>query len=296
MVFASIDIGSNAVRLLFSNIFENEEGRIDYSQAAFLRIPIRLGEDVFDTGVIGEEKIYKLTKTIQAFKLLMDVNEPEAYDACATSAMRDAQNGQAIVAHLAKETGIRVRIISGQEEAQIIRSAGETYDELPHSTTMYIDVGGGSTEISVIQDHQLLNACSIEIGTLRLLQNKVDPKEWHQLDEWLMQFKPYFGKFNCIGSGGNINKITKLYGNKYTNSLHLKKLKEALKYLSGMSVQERVEKVGLRPDRADVIVPAAEIFCHIMSFVECKTVVSPKFGLVDGLIYQLFQEQKSMDK
>lgn len=291
MVLAAIDIGSNAVRLLFAHIFTNSNGEIDFEKSAYIRIPLRLGEDVFSGGFISEEKSGKLLKVMQTFKALIDVAELENFDACATSAMRNAANGTAVAALIEKETGIKVRIIGGQEEAAIIRAAGENYELNKFPTSLYVDVGGGSTEISIIHDHKFVNSCSFEIGTVRLLQGETDEKEWQKMDQWLLQYKSYFGKMNCVGSGGNINKIGKLYGSS-NKVVSAKKMNKIYKILKSMTLQERIDKIGLRPDRADVIVPAAHIFCHILQVTGCKSVVAPKFGLADGMVCQMYRNLK----
>ncbi len=264
MIFASIDIGSNAMRLLFSNIFETEHGDITSMRTAFLRVPIRLGGDVFACGRILPDREEKLIKSLAAFKALIEVNEAVAYEAVATSAMREASNGAQIIEHIEKELNLRVRIIDGQEEAEIIRTACEIGTDPEFPVTMMIDVGGGSTEISVIKNDILVNSESFNLGTLRVLNKNVDPEEWMRLYEWLIQFVPDFGQIQCVGSGGNINKIAKQFGNRDKKIISFKQLERAYTNLAPLSVEKRMELYGFRADRADVIVPALEIYLNIL--------------------------------
>ncbi|MDR1951283.1 MAG: Ppx/GppA family phosphatase [Bacteroidales bacterium] len=293
MIFASIDIGSNAIRLLFANIFENDKGALASARTAFIRVPIRLGGDVFFKGTISPEREQKLLKTLAAFKTLIEANDAVAYDAVATSAMREASNGAQIITRIEKELGLRVRIIDGQEEAEIIREAGEVSANSAFPMTMFVDVGGGSTEISVQQGNHFVNSRSFNLGTLRLLSGTTDPEEWTRLNDWLMQFEDYFGEIECVGSGGNINKIAKVFGNKEKKTITLKQSEKAYKNLSALSVSERMKAYNLRADRADVIVPALEIYLKIMKTIEAGYIVAPKIGLADGLIVNLYKKMSS---
>jgi exopolyphosphatase/guanosine-5'-triphosphate,3'-diphosphate pyrophosphatase len=289
MIFASIDIGSNAIRLLFANIFENDKGLLTPVRTAFIRIPIRLGGDVFLTGKISLEREQKLLKTLAAFKTLIDVNDAVACEAVATSAMREAANGAQIITRIEKELKLHVRIIDGQEEAEIIREAGEVNTNSAFPMTMFVDVGGGSTEISVQKGSTFVNSQSFNLGTLRLLSETTDPEEWTRLHDWLMQFKPYFGQIECVGSGGNINKIAKLFGDKEKKIISLKQFENAYKNLSKLNVLERMRVYNLRADRADVIVPASEIYLKIMETIQSKHILAPKIGLADGLVINLYK-------
>ena len=290
MIFASIDIGSNAIRLLCVHIFENDKGKLMSSQTAFVRMPVRLGEDVFTNGRITPEREKKLLKVLAAFKVLMEVDEIKAFEAVATSAMREAENGAQIITRIEKELGIRVRIIDGQEEAEIIRKAGEISVVGEFPLAMFVDVGGGSTEISVQKNGQFVNSQSFNIGTLRLLSGKTDPEEWNRMFDWLKQFEEHFGNIECVGSGGNINKIAKVFGDRERKTISLKQFEKAYKNLSDMSVLERMEVYGFRRDRADVIVPAAEIYLKIMNIVKCNNILAPRIGLADGLVINLYKQ------
>ncbi|NCU32149.1 MAG: hypothetical protein EOM23_04280 [Candidatus Moranbacteria bacterium] len=295
MIFAAIDIGSNAVRLLFSNAFENN-GKIHVEKATLIRIPIRLGLDVYNNNKISKQRADKLIKTLHAFRLLIDVYKPKSYVACATAAMREAKNGLALIKKIEKETAIEVRLIDGLEEAAIIRSTNDYIFPEDKQMNMYVDLGGGSTEISALAKHKLIEAISFKIGTLRLLSNKVSSSEWEELKIWLMKFKAHFGKINLIGSGGNINKIAKIYGNPDIFNLPVERLEYAAKHLKSYSLKERIEVLGLRPDRADVIIPATEVFLFISEILKVEMIHVPKIGLADGLIYQMFENHLQQKK
>ena len=291
MLFAGIDIGSNAARLLFANVFELEN-KIYVEKATLVRIPTRLGEDVYGIGKISDIKADNLIKTLTAFRLLIEVYKPVAWDVCATAAIREATNGQEILKQIQKDAGFKVRMIDGIEEANIIRQTNIIGFEHPHNLTLYIDVGGGSTDISVLNGDQVLDVKSFKLGALRMIKGKDDEKEWERLEKWLKKIKTNRRKVNIVGSGGNINKINKLYGDPFHLTLTLDNLKKAYKHLKDFSVEERVDKLGLRPDRADVIVPAAKIFLFVMKTIKAESVLVPKIGLADGLVYQLYMKHK----
>lgn len=289
MLLASIDIGSNAARLLFANA-AMVDGRSRVDKVELVRVPLRLGEEVFNTGLIPRNKINELITTMKAFKLLIDLYRPEKYVACATAAMREARNGEDVVKKVKKETGISIRIIDGLKEAEIIRSSNPYIFPGKNRLTMYVDVGGGSTEVSVVDKDKLVDLRSFQIGTVRMLNRLVQPSEWASLDEWLNQFRDYFAHINVIGSGGNINKIVKLFGRPEDNILIINNLKYGIKYISQLSVAERIEQMALRNDRADVILPAAEIYLHIMEIVKAEEILVPRIGLSDGLIHIMFRK------
>ncbi|MBI9032938.1 MAG: Ppx/GppA family phosphatase [Bacteroidales bacterium] len=295
MVLAAIDIGSNAARLLIANAHQ-EHGHILVEKATLVRIPTRLGKDVYESGIISEKRADNFVKTLKAFKLLIDVYEPVEFTACATAAMREAKNGREILARVKKEAGLKVRLIDGMEEARIIRTTHRIQMLNDEKLTAYIDVGGGSTEISIMKKDQLIKAKSFKIGTLRLLNGKVKSSTWKDIKNWLKEFSPHFGEIKVIGSGGNINKINKLYGNPEDYNLSLKNLKFAHQHLSQYTIEERIENMGLRPDRADVILPAAEIFLYILKYIQAAGILVPKIGLADGLIHIMYEEQMRKKK
>ena len=291
MIFAGIDIGSNAVRVLFSDVFAGEKGRPVASKVALVRVPLRLGEDVFSEGYIRPESEQALIDTLQAFKQLMKVYKTADFAACATAAMREAANGAEVVRHVKAATGIDIRVIDGLEEAQINRTAGESLPEERYDTSVYVDVGGGSTEISVTEGGRFLQSYSFKLGTLRLLHKAEDPREFDRLEAWLQQFDGRFGCMNLVGSGGNINKLTKLFGDKTGLSMSVHQLKKGYKQLEGMTVAERMAAFKLRADRADVILPAARIFLFIAGHTGAERIWVPRFGLADGLVCQLYQDR-----
>lgn len=293
MIFASIDIGSNAVRLLFANAYEHE-GMSIVEKATLVRIPVRLGLDVFKNKKISKERTEHLIKTLKAFKLLIDVYSPVKYCAYATSAMREANNKTDILKKIKKKTGLKVLTIDGIEEANIIQEMNQILIEDHYKCKMYIDVGGGSTDISILKDDKIISSRSFSIGTIRILENATNELEWEKLKNWLEEFNKDFGKIFCIGTGGNINKIGKLYADPLKNILTYEKLKEAYNFMNGFTLQERIDSLGMRPDRADVIIPAMKIYLTIMEHIKTKSIYVPRIGLVDGLIYKMYKEYKTV--
>jgi exopolyphosphatase/guanosine-5'-triphosphate,3'-diphosphate pyrophosphatase len=291
MIFAAIDIGSNAVRLLFANAFDMD-GSVRVEKATLIRIPVRLGKDVYKNNTISKKRGNNLIKTLKAFKLLINVYKPVGYVACATAAMRESSNGPELLKQIKKETGIDVRSVDGLEEAEIVRSIDGFEPPEGKTHTMYVDLGGGSTEISLLIKNEVVDARSFKIGTIRLLNKKVGDEQWAEMKEWLHQFRDDFGKINIIGSGGNINKIAKLYGDISTNSISYNRLQYAYKHLKSYNLKERIKQLGLRPDRADVIVPAARVFLFIAKIVQSNSILAPKIGLADGLVHQQYVAYK----
>jgi exopolyphosphatase / guanosine-5'-triphosphate,3'-diphosphate pyrophosphatase len=293
MLFAAIDIGSNAGRLYFANVYEHD-GLIIAEKASLVRIPLRLGEDAFKINKISEERVINLLKTLKAFKLLIEVYKPVNYIACATAAMREAENSAYIVERAKTETGIELEVISGLVEARIVGTTNSIPTDDNYNLTMYIDVGGGSTEISLVsKDHQIIASNSFKIGTLRMLNKNSINKEWDDLRKWLKDFKKDFGKIYCIGSGGNINKINKIYGTKPNDIVTYISLQNGYNQIRNLPISKRIEDLGMRPDRADVIVPAAQIFLTIMKWTKIDFIYVPKIGLSDGLIHVLYKNYKN---
>ena len=292
---ASIDIGSNAVRMLVSNVIF-VDGKYIYRKGSLVRLPIRLGADVFKNGKISSTTSSKLLKGMEAYNKIMEINEVVALKACATSAMREAENGKGIVKKIKELAGIDIEIIDGETEAKIIYStqiAENLDDSEPH---LYVDVGGGSTEITLFYKGKARDSYSFNIGTVRMLSGKVKTKHWNELSDWLKKIAEQFDSINLIGSGGNINKIFKLTGVKNGKPLSYVKLYEQYKLLSKYSVEDRIIKLGLNTDRADVIIPAAEIFLTVMKVVNAKQVLVPKVGLPDGLARLAFEEFVQLSK
>ncbi len=290
MLFAAIDIGSNAGRLLFSNVTETLF-KPKAEKASLIRIPLRLGFDVFEKGYISDEKIEDLIKTLKAFKLLIDVYRPISYRAVATAAMREAKNRKEVVKLVYKESGLNLEVIDGLTEARIVTANNENFNNQSKPYTMFIDVGGGSTEISLMNEDKLIDSFSFDIGTIRILKNTIEKKEWTKMEKWLLKYKKLFSQILVIGSGGNINKIKKLYANELDNFIYYEKLRQAYKELKSYSMYDRINTLGLRQDRADVIVPAAKIFIVINKIIKNNKIYIPKVGLSDGIIYELYHQQ-----
>lgn len=292
--YAAIDIGSNAVRLLIKQVEEDTEGKANFRKEMLLRVPLRLGFDVFAMGKISEEKEKNLMRLMKVFRHMMKIYDVEAFRACATSAMRDAQNGKDIIKRIKKKTGIEIEIIDGQEEAKTIYNNHNEYMEDRNGNYMYVDVGGGSTEINLLSQGTLVCSRSYNIGTVRLLNQAVADAEWERLKNDMQELAASYEKTNIIGSGGNINKLYKLADKKDKRKQRitvdtLKKLHEELKALS---VEERMEKYQLKPDRADVIVPAGDIFLNIAEWIHATHIYVPVIGLADGIIDELYVQHK----
>lgn len=288
MKLAAIDIGSNAARLLITEVI-NENGVENFTKLNLLRVPLRLGFDVFEIGQIRPSKIEMILHTMKAYKHLMDAYEVKHYKCCATSAMRDATNSEEIIKRVKWETGITIEVISGDEEAHLVyeNHIAENMDK--SLGYLYIDVGGGSTECSLFDAGNLIFKESFNIGTIRLLKNLVHSDEWLSMKEKLTKATKGIKKVVAIGSGGNINKIFSLSKKKEGKALHVDLLKEYYKEFSAFSVPERMLKFKLREDRADVIVPALEIYTNVMKWTNTEEIYVPKIGLADGLIKHLYE-------
>lgn len=286
--YAAIDIGSNAVRLLLCNVVE-EHGATHFKKSELIRIPLRLGEDVFNSGKITSARSSRFTKTMHAFKLLIDVFEPISFRACATASMREAMNGDELVKHVQKECGLKIDIITGKEEAELIYS-NHIEEELDHNQSyLYIDVGGGSTELTLFDHGSCIASQSFNIGTLRWLQGKSSKEQWEEFKSWVKQISANHGPLTAIGSGGNINKIFKMLGKK-DKPLSFSALKSLYDEMKIHTVEERMEIWGLNPDRADVIVPAAKIFLGVMKAAQIEEIIVPQIGLADGIIHRLHEQ------
>lgn len=289
MLYAVIDVGSNAARLLFANAYGDLKN-IKVEKATLIRIPLRLGKDVFSIGKISKEKEKNFIKTMRAYKLLTEVYKPVDFRACATAAMREASNSEEITNKIRKTIGIDIEVITGAEEASIIRNTNRIVFNNPDRLTIFIDVGGGSTEISAQKDGELLKLKSFKIGTIRLLHDQFEKNIWQEINDWLEEFSSDFDNMNVVGSGGNINKINKLFGEKDSIFLDINQIQNSYDLLSRMTIEERMNQYGMREDRADVIVPAAEIYLKLMHIIEAKHIAVPKIGLADGMIHQLYRQ------
>lgn len=288
MRLAAIDIGSNAARLLIQDITTYKDGSLDFTKVNLLRVPLRLGFDVFETGIISEKKTDELIETLKAYRHLMKVYDVKGYRACATSAMRDAKNGTEIVERVQKEIGLNIEIITGSQEAEILYETHLAENLDNKSNYLYIDVGGGSTELTLYSKGKVAFKQSFNIGTIRLLKDKVDDATW---DEMKLALRKYC-KSNtiAIGSGGNINKIFSISKRKNGKPLPIEVLKEYYKEMSVLTVEERIHKYGFKEDRADVIVPALNIYTTVMRWANISEIHVPQIGLADGIIKLLHKE------
>jgi exopolyphosphatase/guanosine-5'-triphosphate,3'-diphosphate pyrophosphatase len=287
--YAAIDIGSNAVRLLIADITHGDNG-YGFKKNTLVRVPLRLGDDAFLDHKISERKIEDLLKTMSAFKNLMDVYQVSKYLACATSSMREANNGQEIVERIRERAGIDLEIIEGQREANIIY-ANHIEDNLDiNKNYLYIDVGGGSTELSVFVNKTPVASKSFDIGTIRILDNQDKEETWEEMKLWVKEQTRYHKNLAGIGTGGNINKLYRMANEKEGMPLTFLKLKALFNQLNSQSLKERIQVFGLNPDRADVIIPAAEIFITLMKWTGIKQVYVPRVGMADGIINLLIEE------
>lgn len=295
MIFAAIDIGSNAVRLLFSHVHE-QKGKAIFKKGELIRLPIRLGDDSFTKQEISQEKADKLVTAMRGFAEIIKVFDVKGFKACATSAMRDAKNGDEIIKRIKKESGLEVEIIDGKTEAATIFS--NHVEELldPKQAYLYIDVGGGSTELTLISAGKALASKSFNIGTIRLLCDKVDKEEWDNFKTWIKKNTAGIKPLTAIGSGGNINKLFKMTGKKENKHITYDKLKDMSDMLNSYTYDERVTVLGLNPDRADVIIPATKIVLTTMKHADIEKILVPQIGLSDGIIHLLYDEYKAKQK
>ncbi|WP_455674519.1 Ppx/GppA phosphatase family protein [Phocaeicola sp.] len=288
--YAAIDIGSNAVRLLIKSVDSEAAQEKRFKKAMLLRVPLRLGFDVFSIGELSEKKADKLLRLMKAYRQMMKIYEVDDYRACATSAMRDARNGKETIKKIEKETGIRIEIIDGQEEARMIYNNHIECLEDRSGNYMYVDVGGGSTEINLLTNGELVCSMSYNIGTVRMLNNAVREGTWQQMEDDLKRVTDGITSVNIIGSGGNINKLYRLAEkkDKKLQRLPVSSLQTLYDELQPMTPEERIEAYSLKQDRADVIVPAAEIFLKIAETVHAEYIYVPVIGLSDGIIDNLY--------
>ncbi|PWG80182.1 Ppx/GppA phosphatase family protein [Pararcticibacter amylolyticus] len=289
MRYGAIDIGSNAVRLLIADIIQKGQ-EITFKKNTLVRVPLRLGDDAFLDKKISPSKTEDLVKTMTAFRQLMDVYKVSDYMACATSAMREASNGADLVGRIRVEAGINLEIVEGQKEANIIYST-HIAENLEHNKTyLYIDVGGGSTELSVFTEGKIEAARSFPIGTVRMLDNADEPETWEQMKDWIKEHTKNYKHLSGIGTGGNINKLFRLSEEKDGKPLNINKLNDIYLHLRSHSLKERISVLGLNHDRADVIIPACEIYLTVMKWAAIRQIYVPRVGMVDGIIQVLIDK------
>jgi exopolyphosphatase/guanosine-5'-triphosphate,3'-diphosphate pyrophosphatase len=291
--YAAIDIGSNAVRLLISNIIEQKGKPVQFKKNSLVRVPIRLGSDVFLKGKISKENTQRILDTMLAFRLLMKSHKVVKYKACATSAMRESENGKRVADLVFKESGISIDIIEGEEEAAIIAATDLNKYIDPNKTYLYVDVGGGSTEFTVIHEGRQAASKSFKIGTVRLLNDIVKKEYWLELEKWIKESTGMYDKVSVIGSGGNINKIFKVSGKAMGKPLTYFYLTSYYNILQSYSYEERITELDLNQDRADVIIPAMRIYLSAMKWSGSKHIYVPKIGLADGIIKSIYYDTVS---
>jgi exopolyphosphatase/guanosine-5'-triphosphate,3'-diphosphate pyrophosphatase len=290
MRLAAIDIGSNAARLLISEAITEKDGKVRFNKLNLVRVPLRLGFDVFEKGEISKEKRGMVLQTMKAYSHLINAYGVKQVIVCATSAMRDASNSADIIRKVKLETGLEIEIISGELEASLIYENHIAENMDTEHSYLYIDVGGGSTELTFFADGKLISKESFNIGTIRLLKNMVTEAQWDAMKETIKQKTKGYKKIVAIGTGGNINKIFSLSKKKDGRPLTLDLLKDYYKELSSYNLADRIRLYDLREDRADVIVPALLIYLNVMRWADAEEIYVPKIGLADGLIHHLYEE------
>jgi exopolyphosphatase/guanosine-5'-triphosphate,3'-diphosphate pyrophosphatase len=291
--YAAIDIGSNAIRLLVSNVIITKDTAPQFKKSALVRVPIRLGADSFVEGTISEKNTNRMMNAIKAFKLLMNVHGVESYKACATSAMREASNGLEIIEKIYQKTGVKINIISGKEEAEIISSTDLHELISGDKSYLYVDVGGGSTEFTIFSKGKIIISKSFKIGTVRILNNKKEENKdaFKKIENWIKDNTKGYRKISLIGSGGNINKLFKMSGRTEGAPISYIYLNAQYQFLKNMSYSDRITELSLNPDRADVIIPATKIYLSAMKWSGARKIYVPKIGLADGIIKSLLYKK-----
>ncbi len=294
MKLAAIDIGSNAIRFQVSSVLESKD-QILFKKMEYVRFPLRLGHDVFTTNRISDKSIIKFKKLMQAFKLLLDLYEVDDFMLCATSAMRESENGSQLADEVKKEIGLSIEIIGGQREAELINTAIRSY--LGNQTYLHIDVGGGSTELNIYFGGKKIKTRSFKVGSVRILENHDLPAVWSDMEHWVKEnIKAEMGKVTAVGTGGNISKIYELARLKPHRLMSLKKMAEVKEMIQEHSIEERIYKLQMNPDRADVILPASTIYMRAMEWAKAKYMFVPEVGLKDGMMLHLFERNSKQSK
>lgn len=286
--YAAIDIGSNAMRLLISNVVEQDGKEPQFNKSSLVRVPIRLGQDAFTVGEISEENIDRMVDAMKAFNLLMKVHKVERYTAFATSAMREAYNAKEVVALIKKKADIKIEIIDGKKEAAIIASTDLHHLLKTDETYLFVDVGGGSTEFTLFSDGKLINSRSFKAGTVRLLNNMVHDVVWDEIEKWIKTNTADYEEVTLIGSGGNINKLFKMSGKQQEKPLSYIYINSQYAFLNSLTYEQRIAELGLNSDRADVIIHATRIYLNAMKWSGARQIYVPKIGLSDGIVKAMY--------
>jgi exopolyphosphatase/guanosine-5'-triphosphate,3'-diphosphate pyrophosphatase len=293
---AAIDIGSNAIRFQVSTVLDNNGSPL-FKKLEYVRFPLRLGHDVFSTGKISLKSVEKFKKLMKAFKLLVELYEVDDYMFCATSAMRESENGVQLAEEIQSELNLTINIIDGNREAELINRA--IYSFLTDKTFLHIDVGGGSTELNLYAGGKKIKTRSFKIGSVRVLEHHDSPIMWEDMEHWVKEnVKKDYGKLTAVGTGGNISKIFELARQKAGKTLSIKKVKDIRAMIESLSIDERIFKLQMNPDRADVIVPAADIYIKVMEWAHASSILVPEVGLKDGIMMYLYErnvQQKKLD-
>lgn len=292
MKYGAIDIGTNAARLLIGEVV-HDSGRSFVKKISYTRIPLRLGDDVFSLGRIDVKKKLNLINTMKAFEIITDIFEVNELKAYATSAMREAENAEQIVTDIKSATGINLDIISGAEEANVILGTFMLLDFDKGRPFVVIDVGGGSTEINIFKKGEQVGSKSFKVGTLRMLRDKINPEVWGDITAWISDYLLPFEEYRIFGTGGNINKAHKLLAHGPNDAATIEELTRLKNELESLNLSERMKRFQLRPDRADVIVPALDIYTNILANFKSKLIHVPKVGLSDGMVYQMYLQENN---
>lgn len=287
---AAIDIGSNAIRILIANVVQEVGDHPVYMKSEMIRVPIRLGQDSFTVGEISKKNMKRVVKAMKAFKLIMKVNGVKHYMACATSALRESNNADELVARVKKKSKIKIEVIDGRKEAEIISNTTILDSFGQNRNYLYVDVGGGSTEVSVLQDGRRIVSKSFKTGTVRMINNMVNEKVWFEIEKWIQTHTAGIEKIALLGSGGNINKIFKLSNTKEGKPLTYIKINTFYQDLKMLTYEQRILKYNLNLDRADVILPALEIYLKALKWSGATKVFVPKIGLADGMIKMMYKK------
>jgi exopolyphosphatase/guanosine-5'-triphosphate,3'-diphosphate pyrophosphatase len=291
---AAIDIGSNAIRFQVSSVLDQGPD-ILFKKLEYIRFPLRLGHDVFGTNRISDQSIAKFKKLMKTYKLLLELYEVDDYMVCATSAMRESENGEELATQVLKEFGIAINIIDGKQEAELINKAIHSY--LTDKTYLHIDVGGGSTELNLYTHGKKIKTRSFKIGSVRVLEHHDSPIIWKEMEKWIKEnVKEEYGRVTSVGTGGNISKLFELAELKPGKIMSLKKVKELKTFIEQQSLEDRIYKLQMNPDRADVIVPASGIYINVMEWAHSHSIIVPEVGLKDGIMLTLFEKNIKQKK
>jgi exopolyphosphatase/guanosine-5'-triphosphate,3'-diphosphate pyrophosphatase len=294
MKLAAIDIGSNAIRFQVSTALDNT-AQVIFKKLEYVRFPLRLGHDVFATGRISEKSMDKFRKLMNAYKLLLELYEVDDYMFCATSAMREADNGAELAQQVLDQLGITIHIIDGNREAELINRAIHSY--LTDKTYLHIDVGGGSTELNLYVHGKKIQTRSFKIGSVRVLEKNDSPLAWQEMEQWIKEHvKRSYGKVTAVGTGGNISKLFDLANSKPGKTVSLRKIKETREMVDQYSIEDRIYKLQMNPDRADVIIPASNIYIKVMEWAHATSILVPEVGLKDGIMLYLYEKNKMQQK